>query len=329
MSLKKNGISGVYNSLLDRWAFKFVFPKLYPAAQPKFYRLRKESVAAGEQWQQQLGGTSITINSGKEKLDGMYFSAREYQRRKPQVAEIIPDLPIPNMGQPSLVKVAVICSGQGRYCHLIKRQLLNFLERDIDVVIFDYRGHAKSTGKPSYEGMCQDALSAGLWAEKCGGFSVKEILFFGHSMGGSPAAWAAAEIGAAWLVLDRTFASMVLAAEEYWNKRPSLRMLGRLIPFLKSKLLKFVANYFPYPTEDLIAGFQGKILIISANDDQIIPSYHADRLFAACKQPHKADKQKLMSVPGGHCDEEDRFTWLDDLSSQKRFNEFLMKNITE
>jgi len=64
------------------------------------------------------------------------------------------------------------------------------------VLIFDYRGYGRSSGKPSEAGLYQDAQAAWVHLTRQRGIAPRRIVLFGESLGGAVAAGLAAQLGA-------------------------------------------------------------------------------------------------------------------------------------
>jgi hypothetical protein len=147
----------------------------------------------------------------------------------------------------------------------------------VDLLIIDYRGYGRSTGKPGEAGTYLDAAAA--WDElRRRGHAAERIIVHGRSLGGAVAARLAADAAPAGLVLEATFSSLAeLAAELYpWLPvRPLLRL--------------------HYPTAADAARYPGPVLIVHAADDEIIGFAHAERLLRAV-QP----RGHLVRLEGGH-----------------------------
>ena len=60
------------------------------------------------------------------------------------------------------------------------------------VLIFDYRGYGRSSGKPSEQGLYQDAQTAWNHLTRQRSIAPTRIILFGESLGGAVAAWLAA-----------------------------------------------------------------------------------------------------------------------------------------
>jgi len=157
-----------------------------------------------------------------------------------------------------------------------------FHDLGLSVLLYDYRGYGRSSGRPDEAGIEIDALTAWSWLIDQAGVAPAQVVLFGRSLGGAVAARLAAELAPAAqpgaLILESTFTSVPdLAAELYWWL--PARRLARIQ--LDARAALAVADQ---PT-----------LIVHSRDDEIVPFAHAGRLLEAA--PGRA---KLLVIEGSH-----------------------------
>ena len=148
----------------------------------------------------------------------------------------------------------------------------------LSVLIFDYRGYGRSTGRPSEPGTYEDALAA--WRHLVDGRGIEpdEIILFGRSLGGAVATWLAVQRTPRALIVESVFRSVPdLAAEIYWFL--PVRRLARI----------------EYPVERLIGQVRAPVLVVHSRDDEIIPFSHGEALHAAA-----APGAELVALSGDH-----------------------------
>lgn len=148
----------------------------------------------------------------------------------------------------------------------------------LNVLIFDYRGYGRSEGKPSEEGMQQDALAAWNHLVTVRGEAPERVVLFGRSLGAALAAWLAARERPGALILESAFVSVPeLAGDLYWWL--PARRLSRL----------------RYDTRDYLAGVQCPVLVVHSPDDEIIPYRHGRALYEAARPP-----KAFLQLRGDH-----------------------------
>jgi len=153
-----------------------------------------------------------------------------------------------------------------------------FHDLGLSVLIFDYRGYGRSSGRPSEQGTYEDARAA--WRQLVGerGVAADRIVLFGRSLGGAVATRLATEHQPAGLIVESTFRSVpALAAEIYWFL--PVRSLARL----------------EYPAERLISSVQAPVLVVHSAEDEIIPFRHGEALHVAA-----GSSSRLLALRGDH-----------------------------
>lgn len=148
----------------------------------------------------------------------------------------------------------------------------------VSVLIIDYRGYGRSSGKPSEEGILRDAEAAWVYLTRTRGLAPHRIVVFGRSLGGAAAAWLASRVDAGGLILESTFTSVPDAAADLYWWLP-VRWLSRL----------------HLDTRHWLGKLHCPVLIVHSRDDEIIPFRHARRLLEAAPP----DKQ-LLTISGDH-----------------------------
>ncbi|MDB4292507.1 alpha/beta hydrolase [Maribacter sp.] len=146
-----------------------------------------------------------------------------------------------------------------------------------DVVLWDYRGYGKSTGKRRQALMLDDGQ---LFYNYCKGFfSEDSITVYGRSLGGFFASHVTKKNNPKKLILESTPTSLLEVAQESY-------------PFIPSKwLLKFRFQNNKNITEIPIPTF-----IIHGTDDDLIPFEHGQRLFGLSN----AKTKDFFPVKGGN-----------------------------
>ncbi|MBU6451958.1 MAG: alpha/beta hydrolase [Cyanobacteria bacterium REEB67] len=139
----------------------------------------------------------------------------------------------------------------------------------VSVFVYDYRGFGKSSGKPSVEGICQDAVSAYdfLTGNETLGVSATEVVLYGESLGGALSSWLSGRRAVEGLILQSGFSSLKDIA-------------ARHVPFL---------GIYPdwlFGAEHLdsirvVKGDHPPLLVIHGKLDQVVPYSHGELVYGA------------------------------------------------
>ena len=146
------------------------------------------------------------------------------------------------------------------------------------VFIIDYRGYGESDGRPDEDGLYRDAEAAWQYLTDVRGIAAEDIVVYGRSLGGSLAAWLAAERRPGALVLDSSFTSVPDAGQEAYPWLP-VRLLSR----------------FRHATVEHVAKVNAPVLVVHSRTDDIIPFHHGKALFDAANEP-----KSFIELRGGH-----------------------------
>lgn len=153
-----------------------------------------------------------------------------------------------------------------------------FADMGLNVMIVDYPGYGRSTGKPTEDGTYEAARLAWMHLVQEHGLSPKSITVFGRSLGGAVAAWLAEQEAPRSLILESTFTSVPDMGKEIY-------------PFLPVRLLA----RFKYDTGERIGRVDCPVLVIHSPQDDIVPYHHGRRIFDAAGEP-----KRFHDLSGGH-----------------------------
>lgn len=147
------------------------------------------------------------------------------------------------------------------------------------VLLYDYPGYGKSSGRPS-EGGCYAAGEAALrWLIEGQGVPAAEVILVGESMGGSIAVELATRYRVRLLVLHGAFTSFPDMAQVRFPCFPSRYLVHNRMD-----------------NEAKIGLTQCPVLITHGTADSVVPSRQGERLFAAAHEP----KQFVRMEGHGH-----------------------------
>ena len=151
--------------------------------------------------------------------------------------------------------------------------------RGVSVLLFDWRGYGKSTGRPTEGALFRDALAAYDFAEQKVG--AKQIVMYGESLGGPYAAYVATKRRVPAVIIENSF--------------PSLRELGNYLyrPFPLGWTAPFALTTSRWLNE---AG--APVLVMHGRSDEVIPYSLGQRLY----DDLRVKKEFLTSETAGHCE---------------------------
>jgi len=141
------------------------------------------------------------------------------------------------------------------------------LETGVNLLTFDYRGYGRSEGRPGEAGTYLDAQAAHGWLRQKG-FVATNIIAWGESLGGGIASGLAEREPLGGLVLQCSFTSV-----------PDLG--AEIFPWLPVRLLGSIH----YDTRARLPRLDCPVLVMHSRTDTTIPFAHAERNFAAAREP--------------------------------------------
>ena len=155
-----------------------------------------------------------------------------------------------------------------------------FHDLGLNVLIFDYRGYGRSTGKPGENGTYRDADAAWAYLTETRGIDSGRIILFGRSLGAAVIADLATRTEPAGVILESAFLSV-----------PD--MAATIYPWLP---VRWLASY-RYDNGDKVTRITQPLLIIHSRRDEIIPFEQGERLFQRASEP-----KQFLELRGRHND---------------------------
>jgi hypothetical protein len=169
------------------------------------------------------------------------------------------------------------------WCHGNAGNIINRLENlrelyriGLSVFLFDYRGYGKSKGRPSEEGLYQDAFGAYDYLTRTRNIRPERLILFGRSLGACVAGEVTVHKPAAGLILESCFPSVEAVAKFHYYGLPLHWLLG-----VEFNLLERLPQ-LSLPK-----------LFVHGDRDDIIPLELGKRVFDAAKPP-----KEFYLVPG-------------------------------
>lgn len=154
----------------------------------------------------------------------------------------------------------------------------------LNLLLLDYRGYGKSDGRPTSEGVINDAKTAYFFLLK--NYNPNDIIIWGESLGGAAAIRVAAECKCHKLILLSTFSSIT----DIINNM-KINKLAKSPLKLMSTMIWDQIN-----SKKWISKVKCPITIIHSKEDDLIPFKNAKILFNSISHSNK----KLLSIAGTH-----------------------------
>jgi fermentation-respiration switch protein FrsA (DUF1100 family) len=152
--------------------------------------------------------------------------------------------------------------------------------RGVSAFVFDYRGYGKSLGTPSESGVKTDALAAYDMVLKNFARDPRRIVFYGESIGGPFAAWAARNRSGCCVVIENSFPSLSRMADLIYGSPVGLVVRSSLT------------------TTEWLNDAGLPVLVMHGERDATIPFGLGMELYNGLRTP----KELLVSHGAGHCE---------------------------
>jgi fermentation-respiration switch protein FrsA (DUF1100 family) len=195
--------------------------------------------------------------------------------------------------------------GHVLFCHgnagsvadrLVYAQLL--AAAGLDVLLFDYRGYGRSTGRPSEQGTYADARAAREALLARPGVDASRLLIAGESLGGAVALELAVAHPPAGVLVQSTFTSVRDVAAVHYGAVPRA-----VVPDA-------------YPSARIVGDLRAPLLVVHGDRDEIVPVEQGRALYDAAPEP-----RRLRVLAGrGHNDllGRDGSEWIDAIATWLR-----------
>ena len=143
----------------------------------------------------------------------------------------------------------------------------HFKDMKVNFLIISWRGFSGNKGKPTEQGLYEDANSAIRWL-KTKGFDEKDIVIYGESLGTGVTIEIAQNKNFAGVILESPFTSMIDAGKNKY-------------PFFPIKLLL----KDKYESSKKIKKINCPILIMHGKNDTIVPFYMGKKIYELANEP--------------------------------------------
>lgn len=151
--------------------------------------------------------------------------------------------------------------------------LAALLDCGLSVLIYDYQGYGRSQGSASVDAVVADGQAAYDWLVARKGWSGKDIIVFGESLGTGVASQIAATKPVSAIVLQSPYTSLIKLAREK-------------LPFL------YLYPCWLFPKQQLdslkiLSGSHAPLLLLHGRNDRLIPCSHSEAIFRAAPPEKK------------------------------------------
>ena len=146
----------------------------------------------------------------------------------------------------------------------------HFKDMNVNFLLLAWRGFSGNKGKPTEEGLYEDASSAIRWL-KSKGVKENNLIIYGESLGTGIATELAQNKNFAGIILESPFTSMVAAAKSKYPIFP----IGLL---LKDK----------YESDKKIKNIKSPVLIMHGESDTIVPFWMGKKMYELANDPKYA-----------------------------------------
>lgn len=174
------------------------------------------------------------------------------------------------------VASAIFCHGNTGNLTNVADVMPHLLNAGLSVLLFDYRGFGRSTGRASYRGVIADGVTASRFHDRIRPKELPSILY-GFSLGGAIGAQVLRRHPFDGLILQSTFTSLTELARAMYRRFP---------------MHFFAGDYFD--TLSVIRRLQVPLLVLHGTEDEVIPCSMAHEIAGACPT-----SKRVYCVEGG------------------------------
>ena len=192
----------------------------------------------------------------------------------------------PQAQDPESARTVLFCHGNGGNISHRLETVIFLLQRGVNVMMFDYRGYGRSSGRPTETNTYDDVRAVYDWLISEKNVKPNDIIVFGRSLGGAVAVDLASRVSCGGLIVESTFDSAIEMAKGYFPLFPA----GLLIKYSYNSISK-------------ISKVDCLKLFTHSPVDDLVPFERGKRLFEAAPEP-----KTFFEISGGHNER----TYLDD-----------------
>ena len=169
----------------------------------------------------------------------------------------------------------------GNISHRLERLLMARQQR-ADILLVDYPGYGRSTGKPSEDALYATAEAAYQYLIAIRGAEADKIILFGESIGSAVALHLAAQHPVGGIIVESGFTSIAEVGASHFSWLP----------------VKYLLKY-QFPARDLIKEVTCPVVVSHSPLDEVTPFRMGEELFRMASEP-----KKFVTLSGYHNDRE-------------------------
>ena len=154
-----------------------------------------------------------------------------------------------------------------------------FVQKDLEVIVMDYRNFGKSTGMLSEEALYEDSDYWFAYAKETAQKTNTPLHIYGRSLGTTFATYVASKNALEQLILETPFYSVEDEARARFSWLPIKRLLK-----------------YTMPTFEYINAVNAPITILHGTEDAVVAYDHGKRLYDSIE----SDNKTFITIPGGH-----------------------------
>lgn len=217
--------------------------------------------------------------------------------------------PLVQSKQPS---VTILTQGNAGIFEFDRARIADTLLTGQNCIVYNLRGTGRSKGTPSEIGSYRDLEAVYQYLTQVKRFHNKQITILGYCLGGGASTELAKNHPGISLTMDRCFLSMgdmvSITVADYaiellkCTDQSKMEKIKKFSRFLIAPVAKRLL--FGYQNLDKLSKVEGRVCIIDASEDDVIPPDTGPRLRKAVRSEHTA-----ITLQGEHCDPWDDTTW--------------------
>lgn len=179
--------------------------------------------------------------------------------------------------QPEGRVVVYFHGNAGHHAHRASK-VIYYLEAGYGVYLCSYRGYGGNPGRPSEQGLYADARAAIEWLQSSAGIALRDMVFYGESIGAGVAVEMAHHAAPPVMILEAPFSTAVDVARQRYFWLP--------LDWLMHDTFDNIGK---------IGDIRTDLLIVHGDEDETTPIALARALFERANHP-----KEFIAINGGH-----------------------------